>query len=66
MATFNATYGWLGIDVTRRLLEHSVTTRIGLVAHDVALPLGNHRVTLSIVDTSGWSTSQTFNLSVSR
>src|SRR5262245_35491228 len=29
MATFNATYGWLGINVTRRLLEHSVTTASG-------------------------------------
>jgi|HubBroStandDraft_6_1064221.scaffolds.fasta_scaffold230788_3 hypothetical protein len=63
--SFNATYGWLGIDVTRRLLEHAVITN-GLVAHDVDLPLGNHRITLSIADTAGGSASRTFGLSVAR
>jgi hypothetical protein len=66
MATFNATYGWLGINVTRRLLDHSVTTASGLIARDVDLPLGNHRVTLSIAETSGRSASRTFSLSVVR
>jgi hypothetical protein len=66
MATFNATYGWLGINVTRRLLDHAVTTAGGLVAHDVDLPLGDHRVTVSIADTAGRSASRTFNLSVAR
>lgn len=66
MRSFNATYGWLGIDITRRLLEHSVKTANGLVARDVELPPGDHRVTMSITDTAGRSSSQTFNLSVSR
>ena len=66
IGSFTATYGWLGIDVTRRLLAHAVTTAYGLVAHDVDLPLGNHRVTLSIADTTGRSASRTFNLTVTR
>jgi hypothetical protein len=65
-ASFNATYGWLGINITRRLLEHSTWTPNGLVAEDIELPRGNHRVTMSIADTSGRRSSRTFNLSVSR
>lgn len=66
MRTFNARYGWLGIDITRRLLDHAATTANGLVAADVELPLGSHRVTLSIADTSGKSASRTFRFSVVR
>ena len=66
MGTFNARYGRLGIDITRRLLEHAVTTTNGLVASNVDLPPGDHRVTLSISDTTGRSASRTFNLSVPR
>jgi hypothetical protein len=66
MRTFNATYGWLGIDITRRLLDHATITANGLMAADVELPLGGHRVTLSIADTSGNSSSRTFRLSVGR
>lgn len=65
MRTFNATYGRLGLNITRRLLEHAVTTSDGLSAENVNLPSGNHRVTLSIADTSGKRASQTFQLSVS-
>lgn len=66
MDSFSARYGWLGIDITRRLLDHAAVTANGLVAADVDLPLGNHRVTLSIADTSGKSASRTFHLSVVR
>jgi hypothetical protein len=66
MRTFSATYGWLGIDITRRLLDHSSITANGLLAYDVMLPLGSHRVTLSIADTSGRASSRTFRLSVGR
>ena len=64
MSSFNATYGRLGINITRRLLEHADKTANGLVAHDIELPSGNHRVTLSIADTTGKTASRTFNLSV--
>jgi hypothetical protein len=65
MRTFNATYGLLGVNITRRLLDHAVTTPNGLAAENVELPAGRHRVTLSIADTSGKTASRTFNFSVS-
>jgi hypothetical protein len=66
MGSFRATYGWLGINITRRLLEHAVTTPNSLSAENVNLPRGNHRVTLSIADTSGKTASQTFRFSVAQ
>src|SRR5262245_10900990 len=66
MNSFNATCARLGINITRRLLEHAEKTASGLVAHDIELPSGNHRVTLSIADTTGKTASRTFNLSVAR
>jgi|SRR5262245_5842872 len=65
MRTFNATYGRLGINITRRLLDHAVATPNGLSADSVELPAGNHRVTMSIADTSGKRAARTFNFSVS-
>jgi hypothetical protein len=66
MRTFNVTYGWLGINITRRVLEHAVTTPHGLSAENVDLPAGDHRVTVSIADMSGKTASKTFRFSVSR
>ncbi len=66
MRSFNATYGRLGIDITQRLLDHAVTTPSGLSAADIELPSGNHRVTLSIADTSGRTASKTLRFSVAR
>jgi hypothetical protein len=64
MRTFKATYGRLGINITRRLLDHAVATPNGLLAENVELPTGNHRVTMSIADKSGRTASRTFQLSV--
>ena len=66
MQSFRATYGWLGIDVTRRILQHATKTLNSLTAADVDLPRGSHRVTLSIADSTGKRASRTFNLSVAR
>jgi hypothetical protein len=64
MTSFNATYGRLGINITRRLLDHAVAGPNGLAAADVELPSGDHRVTLSIADTSGRTASKTIRFSV--
>jgi hypothetical protein len=66
MRSFRATYGWLGINITNRLLEHATKTSDTLLAQNVNLPLGNHRVTLSIADMSGKTASRTFRFSVAR
>jgi hypothetical protein len=64
MTSFNATYGRLGINITRRLLDHAVAGPSGLAATDVELPSGDHRVTLSIADTAGRTASKTIRFSV--
>jgi hypothetical protein len=62
--SFNASYGRLGINITRRLLDHAVVGPSGLSAAEVKLPSGHHRVTLSIADTSGRTASKTIHFSV--
>jgi hypothetical protein len=64
VATFKATYGWLGIDITRRLLDHASLTPAGLSADNARLPPGEHRVTLSVADTLGQVGSRTFEFTV--
>jgi hypothetical protein len=64
MRTFHAAYGRLGINITRRLLDHAVATSNSLSAANVELPTGNHRVTMSIADMSGKRASRTFQFSV--
>jgi len=56
----------LSIIIASRLLEYAEKTANGLVAHDIELPPGNHRVILSIADTTGTTASRTCNLSVAR
>ena len=46
-------YGWLGIDVTQRLLGHATWTAGGLFAADADVPTGNHRISVSIADNLG-------------
>ena len=53
MSTFRATYGWLGIDITARLLEHATRTANSLSAQNVDLPVGDHKITVSIADNHG-------------
>ena len=62
--SFRATYGWLGIDITSRLLEHAKVDGHGLQADNVAIPAGTHRVTLSIADLLGRENSRTFEFTV--
>ena len=60
MQSFRATYGWLGINVTSRLLEHAVKNPNSLSAANVNLPTRDHRITLSIADNAGKAASRTF------
>jgi hypothetical protein len=48
------------------MLEHAMTTPNGLSAENVDLPPGDHKVTLSIADTSGKIASRTFRFSVAQ
>ena len=66
MRTFRATYGWLGINITNRLLAHAKRTPNTLLAENVDLPIGDHRVRISIANMSGKTASKTFRFSVAR
>ena len=66
IGSVRATYGWLGLDITRRLLAHAVLTPDGLSADDVEIPLGNHNVTISVADTAGRVGTRTFQFSIVR
>jgi len=64
MRSFRASYGWLGMNVTNRLLRHAVRGPNTLSASNVELPVGDHRITLSIADNAGKRASRTFRFSV--
>src|ERR1700693_5446499 len=64
MSSFRATYGWLGINITSRLLEHATKLPDSLVAENVDLPVGDHRVTVSIANTAGKMASKTFRFTI--
>jgi hypothetical protein len=66
MQSFQATYGWLGINITTRLLEHATKTGDSLVAENVDLPSGDHRVNVSISNTAGKTASKTFRFSIAQ
>jgi hypothetical protein len=53
LSSFRARYGFLGIDVTARLLQHARLTAAGLEADNADIPAGDHRLRLEIADTSG-------------
>jgi hypothetical protein len=63
-SSMRITYGWLGIDITSRVLEHSKLTADGLSATDAQLPSGKHRVTISIKDSKGREAVRNFDFTV--
>ena len=62
--SFKAAYGFLGLDITDRLLEHARLTAQGLSADEVNIPAGNHKVTLTVADSMGREGSRTFRFTV--
>jgi len=66
LSTFQAKYGWLGINITNRLLGHATRTSNGLFAADVDVPTGNHRISVSIADNLGRVGTRVVNLHVLR
>ena len=66
MGSFKAVYGWLGINITSRLLEHASKTPNGLIAENVDIPSGDHKVTISSADSNGKTASRTFQFSIAR
>jgi hypothetical protein len=63
-STFVATYGFLGLDITERLLQHANLTPQGITAREVSIPRGQHSITLSVADTMGRVAKRTVQLTV--
>jgi len=63
---FRATYGWLEINITNRLLRHVTKTSDTLLAENVNLPVGNHQVMLSIADRLGKRALRTLRFTVAQ
>jgi hypothetical protein len=63
-SSFRVTYGWFGIDITQRILEHAQLTSQGITAADAQLPSGRHRVTIQIADNRRRVATRTFEFTV--
>jgi hypothetical protein len=64
--SFQALYGTFNIDITSRLLEHCSISPNGFEAKDMAIPAGEHRVTLIIADNQGHQSTRTFRFVVAQ
>lgn len=62
--SFRALYGALRLDVTERIRRHARVDGAGLVAEEVALPAGQHRILLSIADDQGRRGERDFRLRI--
>jgi hypothetical protein len=52
-ATFRAKYGWLGIDITDRLIGHAQVNASGISADNAEVPAGQYMITLQVADNMG-------------
>jgi len=66
MTTLRVRYGWLGIDITRRVLRHATVTHNRVFATGVDIPTGRHRLTVSVEDSATRLGSRTFVISIVR
>jgi hypothetical protein len=64
-ASFRAKYGWLGIDITDRLVGHAQVDASGLSASNAEIPAGQYKITLQIADNLGRVGTRAFEFSVS-
>ena len=56
--SFKVLYGFLGLDITKRLLGVATVTAQGIRVPEAALPKGKHKLTLSVEDSDGRVGSQ--------
>jgi hypothetical protein len=62
--SLRVTYGFLRLDITRRILAHARPTPSGVYVEDVELPRGRHRVTVQVADNMGRIGSSSFEFNV--
>ena len=63
-SSLRITYGFLKIDITKRVLDHATLTADGLTAVDAVLPSGQHHVTMQIADSKGRVTAKSIAVTV--
>jgi hypothetical protein len=63
-ATFRAKYGWLGIDITDRLIGHAQVNASGISADNAEVPAGKYTITLQVADNMGRVGTRTLEFSV--
>jgi hypothetical protein len=64
LRSFRATYGWLAIDITQRIVEHAQVNASGLLANNADIPAGHHKVTLQVADNMRRVGMRTFEFTV--
>jgi len=64
LTSFRATYGWLAIDITQRIIEHAQVSASGLLANGADIPAGHHKVTLQVADNMHRVGMRTFEFTV--
>jgi len=64
LTSFRATYGWLAIDITNRIIEHAQVNASGVFANDADIPAGHHKVTLQVADNMHRVGNRTFEFTV--
>jgi hypothetical protein len=64
ISSFRVTYGFLGIDITKKIVDHAQLTEQGITATDAQLPSGHHKVTLQVADNRRRVATQTFEFTV--
>jgi hypothetical protein len=64
LSSLRVLYGFLGIDVTKRIIEHAKLTASGLSATNAQLPAGHHKVTVQIADNRARVGSRTIDFTV--
>jgi hypothetical protein len=62
--SFRVTYGWLAVDITKRVMEHAHVSASGMLANNADIPAGHHRVTLQVADNMHRVGIRTFEFTV--
>jgi hypothetical protein len=62
--SFRVTYGWLGVDITNRIIKYAQVSASGLLAKNADIPAGHHRVTLQVADNRHRVGIRTFEFTV--
>ena len=64
LTSFRVRYGWLAVDITKRIIEHAHVSASGLLANNTDIPAGRHRVTLQVADNMHRVGIRTFEFTV--